>query len=78
MFLTASISTQKFCTELFSCPSLLGNAAKNIKQFGLIKTGIPTDSGELTPVDRSIDTLIFLAREGIGQVHWLKQEAHAL
>ena len=38
------------------------NAAKNIKQFGLIKTGIPTDSGELTPVDRSIDTMIFLAR----------------
>ena len=54
------------------------NAAKNIKQFGLIKTGIPTDSGEFTPVDRSIDTLIFLAREGIGQVHCLKQEAHAL
>ncbi len=54
------------------------NAAKNIKQFGLIKTGIPTDSGELTPVDRSIDTLSLLAREGIGQVHWLKQEDHAL
>ncbi len=54
------------------------NAAKNIKQFGLIKTGIPTDSGEFTPVDRSIDTLSLLAREGIGQVHWLKQEAHAL
>ena len=49
---------------------------KNIKQFGLIKTGIPTDSGELTPVDRSMDTLILLAREGIGQVHCLKQEAH--
>ena len=58
------------------CPQW--NAAKNIKQFGLIKTGIPTDSGELTPVDRSMDTLILLAREGIGQVHWLKQEAHAL
>jgi hypothetical protein len=27
-------------------------------------------------VDRSIDTLSLLAREGIGQVHWLKQEAH--
>ena len=46
--------------------SLIRAAAKNIKQFGLIKTGIPTDSGEFTPVDRSIDTLSLLAREGIG------------
>ena len=61
-------------------PHMIGNGMpqKNIKQFGLIKTGMPTYSGELTPVDRSTDTLILLARDVIGQVHWLKQEAHAI
>ena len=47
------------------------NAAKNIKQFGLIKTGIPTDSGELTPVDRVSVPLSLLAEEGIRAFHSL-------
>ena len=41
------------------------NAAKNIKRFGLIKTGVPTDSGELRPVDRVSVPLSLLAEEGI-------------
>ena len=51
------------------------NAAINVKRFGLIKTGIPTDSGELTPVDTVTSTLSLLEKEGIKQVKWLKQEA---
>ncbi len=54
------------------------NAAINIKKFGLIKTGIPTDSGELTPVDTVTSTLSLLEKEGIKQVKWLRQEAHVL
>jgi len=49
------------------------NAAKNIKRFGLIKTGVPTDSGELTPVESAMAGC--LIREGISY-HSLKQEAH--
>ena len=41
------------------------NASINIKRFGLIKAGVPTDSGELTPVDRGTDTLSLLEKEGI-------------
>jgi len=51
------------------------NASLNIKKFGLIKTGVPADSGEFTPVDRSANTLSLLAREGIVQARWLNQEA---
>ena len=54
------------------------NAAINIKRFGLIKTGVPTDSGELTPVDTVTSALSLLEKEGIRQVKWLKQEAHVL
>ena len=42
------------------------NATKNIKQFGLIKTGVPTDSGELTPMEISL--VGCLIREGISHV----------
>ena len=42
------------------------NAAKNIKQFGLINTGVPTDSGELTPMEISL--VGCLIREGISHV----------
>jgi putative transposase len=42
------------------------NAAKNIKQFGLIKTGVPTDSGELTPMEISLAGC--LINEGISHV----------
>jgi putative transposase len=48
------------------------NAAKNIKRFGLIKTGVPTDSGELTPMDTVTNTLSLLEKHGIKQVKWLK------
>ncbi|MHB1439861.1 MAG: zinc ribbon domain-containing protein [Cuniculiplasma sp.] len=51
------------------------NAAINIKRFGLIKTGVPTDSGKLTPVDTIASTISLLEKEGIRQVKWLKQEA---
>ena len=51
------------------------NAAINIKRFGLIKTGIPTDSGELTPMDTIASTISLLEKERIRQVKWLKQEA---
>jgi putative transposase len=54
------------------------NAAMNILRMGLIKSGVPTDSGEFTPVDRGANTLSLLEKEGISQVHWLKQEAHVL
>ncbi|MHB1492630.1 MAG: RNA-guided endonuclease TnpB family protein [Thermoplasmataceae archaeon] len=54
------------------------NAAINVKRFGLIKTGIPTDSGELTPVDTITSTISLLEKEGIKQVKWLKQEAPRL
>ena len=54
------------------------NAAINVKRFGLIKTGVPTDSGELTPVDTVTSTLSLLEKEGIKQVKWLRQEAHVL
>ena len=54
------------------------NAAINVKRFGLIKTGIPTDSGELTPVDTVTSTISLLEKEGIKQVKWLKQEAHVI
>ncbi len=49
------------------------NAAINIKRFGLIKTGVPTDSGELTPVESAMAGC--LIREGISY-HSLKQEAN--
>ena len=48
------------------------NAAINIKRFGLIKTGVPTDSGELTPMDTVTNTLSLLEKQGIKQVKWLK------
>ena len=48
------------------------NAAKNIKRFGLIKTGVPSYSGELTPVDTVTNTLSLLEKQGIKQVKWLK------
>jgi putative transposase len=48
------------------------NAAKNIKKFGLIQTGVPTDSGELTPMDTVTNTLSLLEKQGIKQVKWLK------
>ena len=54
------------------------NAAINIKRFGMISVDVPTDSGEFTPVDRGATTLFQLEREGIVQVHWLKQEAYVL
>ena len=54
------------------------NAARNIKRFGLVKVGVPTDGGEFTPVDRCVNTLSLFTREGIVQTHWLKQEAHML
>jgi hypothetical protein len=61
-------------------PDMTGNGTQsiNIKRFGLIKTGVPTDSGELTPVDTVTSTLSLLEKEGIKQVKWLKQEAHVL
>ena len=42
------------------------NAAINIKKFGLIQTGIPTDSGEFTPMEISL--VGCLIREGISHV----------
>ena len=51
------------------------NASINIKKFGLRKAGVPTDSGELTPVDTVTSALSLLEKEGIKQVKWLKQEA---
>ena len=41
------------------------NAAINIRRFALISEGVPTESGELTPVDRRTSALKLLAREGI-------------
>ena len=41
------------------------NAAINVRRFALISEGVPTDSGELTPVDRRTSALELLAREGI-------------
>ncbi len=41
------------------------NAAINIRRFALISEGVPTESGELTPVDRRTTALELLAREGI-------------
>ena len=41
------------------------NAAINIKRFALISEGVPTESGELTPVDRGTTALELLEREGI-------------
>ena len=54
------------------------NAAINVWKMGMIKSGVPTDSGEFTPVDRNTSALSLFEREGIVQVHWLKQEAHVL
>ncbi len=48
------------------------NASINIKRFGLIKTGVPTDSGKFTPMDTVTSTLSLLEKEGIKQVKWLK------
>ncbi len=45
------------------------NAAINIRRFALIKSGVPTDGGEFTPVDRSANTISLLKREGVWQVH---------
>ena len=66
------------CPECHTTHDREWNAAINVKKFGLIKTGIPTDSGELTPVDTVTSTLSLLEKEGIKQVKWLKQEAHVL
>ncbi len=41
------------------------NAAINIRRFALISEGVPTESGESTPVDRHASALELLAREGI-------------
>lgn len=41
------------------------NASINIKRFGLISLALPTDSGEVTPVDSYTNTLKLLEREGI-------------
>ncbi len=43
-----------------------------IGRSGLIKAGVPTDSGELTPMDTVTSTLSLLEKEGIKQVKWLK------
>ncbi len=43
-----------------------------IGRFGLIKAGVPTDSGEFTPIDTATNTLSLLEKEGIKQVKWLK------
>ena len=53
-------------------------ASINVKKFGLIKAGVPTDSGESTPVDTVTSALSLLEKEGIRQVKWLKQEAPML
>jgi len=66
------------CPECHTAHDRECNAAKNIKRFGLIKTGVPADSREFTPVDTITSTLSLLRKEGIKQVKWLKQEAHAL
>jgi putative transposase len=66
------------CPECHTTHDREWNAAKNIKIFGLIKTGVPTDSREFTPVDTITSTLSLLRKQGIKQVKWLKQEAHAL
>ena len=42
------------------------NVAINIKKFGLIQIGIPTDSGEYTPMEISL--VGCLIREGISHV----------
>jgi putative transposase len=54
------------CTKCGTVHDREWNAAKNIKQFGLIKTGVPTDSGELTPMEISLAGC--LIREGISHV----------
>ncbi len=41
------------------------NAAINIRRFALISEGVPTESGELTPVDRRTTALALLEREDI-------------
>lgn len=38
----------------------------------IMKTGVPTDSEELTPVDTVTNTLSLLEKQGIKQVKWLK------
>ena len=53
-------------------------ASINVKKFGLINAGVPTDSGESTPVDTVTSALSLLEKEGIRQVKWLKQEAPML
>ncbi len=68
----------KLCERSWTCPECHTrhdrelNAAINIKRFGLIKTGVPTDSGELTPTDTVTNTLSLLEKQGIKQVKWLK------
>ena len=54
------------CTKCGTVHDREWNAAKNIKQFGLAKTGVPTDSGELTPMEISLAGC--LIREGISHV----------
>ena len=54
------------CTKCGTVHDREWNAAKNIKQFGLIKTGVPTDSGELTPMEISLAGC--LINEGISHV----------
>ena len=60
------------CPECHTRHDREWNAAINIKRFGLIKTGVPTDSGELTPMDTVTNTLSLLEKQGIKQVKWLK------
>jgi putative transposase len=62
----------KFSERRWTCPRCdttydrEWNAAKNIKKFGLIKTEIPTDSGEFTPMEISLAGS--LIRKGISHV----------
>ena len=66
------------CPECHNRHDREWNAAINVRKFALIKAGVPTDSGELTPVDAVASVLSLLSREGVTQAKWLKQEAPRL